>query len=132
MTIGAGALFDRDAEKRFRTITRDRYNSLRARMERKKIPMLFTLEGFRLGILSALGGRPDGAIQCRYCYVVLDLSEAALDHAEPLIRGGSPGLDNLELILSPVMTPRAHSCLRSTKRCSPSWSARFPWRALKF
>lgn len=35
-------------------------------------------------------------IQCRYCMTLIDCLTAAIDHAIPLRRGGSPGLDNLD------------------------------------
>lgn len=99
--IGTGALFDRDAEKRFKTMTAQRYGSIQVRMLKKGIPQTFTLPKFRAHILAKLGGCADGAVRCRYCGAVCDLADVALDHAEPLIRGGSPGLDNLELICQP-------------------------------
>jgi hypothetical protein len=67
------------------------------RMAKKKFPPLpFTKEEFRAHVLAALGGYDDGAVQCRYCRGFFTLTDLAVDHAKPLSRGGSAGLDNLE------------------------------------
>ena len=58
----------------------------------------FTLEEFRADVLSVMGGNEDGAIECRYCHRHYTLSEIAVDHAHPLSRGGSMGLDNIDYV----------------------------------
>lgn len=93
-----GALFQDKAKTQFMTITRDRYNAMAARIGKLyKIPLPFNLAKWREGILDALGDRYDGAIKCRYCGRICTLKEVAGDHAMPLSRGGSVGLDNIDL-----------------------------------
>lgn len=96
--IGTGALFDSGAAKRFRGIIRDRYRLLALRLEKKKIPLTFRLEDLASHILAQMGGYHDGVIICRYCRQPIDLSDAALDHAVPFARGGSPDLSNIEVV----------------------------------
>lgn len=98
MTIGTGTLFDRGEAKRFRGLIRDRYRLMALRLEKKKVPLTFTVEELGRHILAQLGGYYDGVIVCRYCRRPLDLSDAALDHAVPFARGGSPDLSNIEPI----------------------------------
>lgn len=99
---GIGALFANQAKSNFLSLTGSRYDSMRARIEKKKLPPLpFTKEQFRAHVLAALGGHDDGAIQCRYCRGYFTLTDLAVDHAKPLSRGGSPGLDNLEYPCKP-------------------------------
>ena len=94
---GVGALFANKAKSGFLSLTGSRYDSMAARMEKKKLPPLpFTKAEFRAHVLAALGGHDDGAVRCRYCNAWFILEELAVDHAIPLSRGGSPGLDNLE------------------------------------
>lgn len=92
------SLFPSDAKKRFTTTTADRYRHMTERHERKGLPPPpFTLAQLREHILDAMNDRYDGAITCRYCRRVCDISEVELDHAIPLSRGGSLGLPNIEL-----------------------------------
>lgn len=98
MSIGTGALFDSGEAKRFRAIIRDRYRLLAMRLGKKKIPLTFSVEGLAAHILAQMGGYHDDVITCRYCHRPIDLSDAALDHAVPFARGGSPDLSNIELI----------------------------------
>jgi hypothetical protein len=90
-------LFQSDARKRFMTTTADRYRHLTERLERKKVPLLFTLAQLRSHILDAMGDSFSGGLRCRYCGKICDISEVALDHAVPLSRGGSPLLSNIEM-----------------------------------
>jgi hypothetical protein len=95
--IGSGSLFEDRAHKQFYDVTRARYSSMSDRMKRKKLPPLpFTLEEFRQDVLSVMGGKEDGPIICRYCKRAFTINEVAVDHANPLSRGGSAGLDNLD------------------------------------
>jgi hypothetical protein len=55
----------------------------------------FTLEEFRADVLSVTKTE-DGPIQCRYCKHWFVLDDVAVDHADPLSRGGSSALDNLD------------------------------------
>jgi hypothetical protein len=67
------------------------------RLKRKKLPPLpFTLDEFRADILSVMGGKQDGAVVCRYCKMAFALDGIAVDHAKPLSRGGSAGLENID------------------------------------
>ena len=98
MTIGAGALFKESARSNFLRISGQRYDSMQARMTRKNLPALpFTKAEFRDWLLIQLGSNQDGFAQCRYCRNYFGIEECAVDHAVPLARGGSAGLDNLEL-----------------------------------
>lgn len=66
------------------------------RLERKKLPPLnFSKVQFRSHLLSALGGKEDGFIQCRYCRGFFTVADVAVDHEMPLIRNGSSGLENI-------------------------------------
>jgi hypothetical protein len=57
----------------------------------------FTMDEFRQDILSVLSnGMKDGVVQCRYCKGFFTIAEIAADHANPLSRGGSLGLDNID------------------------------------
>ncbi len=92
-----GALFPKVAHTSFVEWTRTRYAGMAARMEKKKLPSLpFSLEEFRADVLGVLGGKEDGAVECRYCHRWFVLGEIAVDHATPLSRGGSAGLENLD------------------------------------
>lgn len=94
---GTGALFLKDARSEFISITGSRYRAMADRMKRKKLPELpFTLAEFREHLLLAMGGNCDGAIKCRYCSGYFTIGQIAADHAMPLSRGGSSGLENIE------------------------------------
>ena len=94
---GVGILFGNKAKRGFLSLTGSRYDGMVTRLAKKKLPPLpFTKEEFRAHVLAALGGYDDGAIQCRYCRGFFTLADLAVDHAKPLSRGGSAGLDNLE------------------------------------
>lgn len=92
-----GMLFPNQRKTDFLGMTRQQYDNMKKRIAKKKLPPLnFTLDDYRAHVLRAFGGAEDGAIQCRYCRAWFSLSETAVDHAMPLGRGGSSGLDNLE------------------------------------
>ena len=92
--LGSGLLFN--AHSRFLTLSGQRYDSMSARLKKKGFPSLpFTKEEFRSDLLNVLGGE-DGSVKCRYCGMMYDIEGIAVDHAKPLSRGGSPGLDNLD------------------------------------
>ena len=94
---GVGILFANKAKSGFLSLTGSRYDGMAARMEKKKLPPLpFTKEEFRAHVLAVLGGFDDGAVQCRYCRGFFTLGDLAVDHAIPLSRKGSMGLDNIE------------------------------------
>lgn len=93
---GIGVLFAGNAKSDFLRISGQRYDGMRTRMEKKKLPPLqFTKEQFRAHILAVMGGNVDGALRCRYCRKFCALDEVAADHEMPLSRGGSSGLENL-------------------------------------
>ena len=86
----------------FLATTSSRYNNMRARLEKKKLPPPpFTLDELRRDILSVMGGKEDGAIECRYCKGIFTIEEVAIDHATPLSQNGSLGLDNLDYPCGP-------------------------------
>jgi 5-methylcytosine-specific restriction endonuclease McrA len=95
--VSTAPLFPAEAKRRFTAITGDRYRNMSVRLEKKGLCIPFTLAKMRDHILDAMGDRYDGALKCRYCGKVCDISEVALDHAVPLARGGSPDLSNIEL-----------------------------------
>lgn len=108
--IGTGALFGRDSHKEFYEITRSRYSGMVDRLKRKSLPPLsFTLEEFRADVLGVMGGAEDGVIKCRYCLNYFTIAEIAVDHAKPLSRGGSTGLDNIDYPCRPCNS-RKGSC----------------------
>jgi hypothetical protein len=68
-----------------------------ARVKRKGFAGLpFDKEDFRAHVLCAMGGHYDGFFRCRYCLGYFTLEQTAVDHANPLSRGGGVELDNLE------------------------------------
>jgi hypothetical protein len=96
-TLKGGALFGKMAQSKFVQLTGQTYDNMRKRLERKKLPPLaFSKDEYRAHVLEALNGYTDGAIRCRYCKGFFTVTEIAADHAMPLSRGGSTGLDNLE------------------------------------
>lgn len=80
----------------WKSVIRSRYNSMK---QRKTVIALgglnFTLDQFREHCLKYFG-EEDGVVLCRYCRVPVYLTICAVDHAVPLSRGGSIGLENLE------------------------------------
>ncbi len=98
--VGSGSLFQDRAHKAFMEFTGRQYQSMKARIRKKqkddKAELPFSLKDFRADILSVMGGKEDGAILCRYCRTHFTIDGIAVDHAKPLSRGGSPGLDNLD------------------------------------
>jgi 5-methylcytosine-specific restriction endonuclease McrA len=100
-SVGVGALFPKDAHSRFFELTSSRYEGMRKRLDKKKIALPFTLSEFRADVLSALNGKEDGAVQCRYCKGCFPLEDAAVDHATPLSRGGGAELGNLDYPCKP-------------------------------
>lgn len=95
IAVSTPSLFPSDAKRRFTTTTADRFRHMSERYAKKKLPPPpFTLAQLRQHISDAI---VDGAFRCRYCNRVCDISEVALDHATPIIRGGSLGLDNIEI-----------------------------------
>jgi hypothetical protein len=98
-----GSLFPGAARSQFMAITRQRYSSMCDRMKRKKLPPPpFTMDEFRAHFANALGGvggilpADGGSAKCRYCGAWFTADTLAVDHAIPLARGGSQGLENLE------------------------------------
>jgi hypothetical protein len=95
--VGVGVLFPKSAHDEFMTVTVTRYSGMVERLKKKKLPPLpFTLDEFRADILSVMGGKEDGALVCRYCHIPCALDGIAVDHAKPLSRGGSSGLENID------------------------------------
>jgi len=96
--MSTGTLFPNQQKSKFMQITADRYRNMTVRLAKDGLAPPFTVEQLRNHILDALGWHYDGAVICRYCGHPFDLAQAAIDHAIPLERGGSPDLKNLELI----------------------------------
>jgi 5-methylcytosine-specific restriction endonuclease McrA len=98
--IGAGALFGDDVHKTWMSLTSSRYGSMMDRLAKKKLidkeRPPFTCDRYRELLLKAMGGKEDGFVQCRYCRGFFGIKDIGSDHAIPLHRGGSFGLDNLE------------------------------------
>lgn len=100
--MASGALFQDQSKTKFLDVTRTVYASMNARLQKKKLPPLdFSREEFREHTLKALDNHYDGAACCRYCKYYFTIGQLAVDHAMPLSRGGSSGLDNLEYICKP-------------------------------
>jgi hypothetical protein len=96
-SVKAGALFKADARTDFLSVTAARYASMKDRLKRKKLPPPpFTLGDLRTDLLKVMGGSKDGAIQCRYCGNWFTIDQVAIDHANPLSRGGALGLENCD------------------------------------
>jgi hypothetical protein len=95
--VSTPSLFPSDAKRRFTSTTADRYRHMTERVEDKGLRVPFSLAQLRDHVLTAMGDNYGGALKCRYCTKICDLSEVALDHAIPLARGGDPGLENIEL-----------------------------------
>jgi 5-methylcytosine-specific restriction endonuclease McrA len=101
-SLKAGALFPQAARSSFVALSGSRYHSMVDRAQKKKIlPPPFTLEQFREHLVKAMGGKEDGAFQCRYCRRWFTFQEIAIDHAVPLSRGGGQGLENLDFPCQP-------------------------------
>jgi hypothetical protein len=85
----------------WKSVIRSRYNSMQ---KRKTVIALgglpFTLDQFREHCLKYFG-EEDGVVLCRYCRIPVYLGACAVDHAVPLGRGGSIGLENLEFPCQP-------------------------------
>lgn len=95
MAKGTGQLFN--AKSEFLRISGQRFDAMVVRLDKKKLPALpFNKEGFRYHLLTAMNQQYDGIIKCRYCNYYYTLAEVAFDHAIPLSRDGSTGLDNIE------------------------------------
>jgi hypothetical protein len=95
--IAGGLLFKAEARTDFLSVTASRYASMKDRLKRKKLPPPpFTLEQLRADLLGVMGGKKDGAIECRYCKRHFVISEIAIDHATPISRRGSLGLENCD------------------------------------
>lgn len=103
--VGTGALFSGDAHKRFMELTGSRYDAMMRRLEKKKLILPnqppFTKDQYRAHLLAALNGKEDGYVQCRYCRGFFSINDIAADHARPLDRQGSIGLDNIEFPCKP-------------------------------
>lgn len=81
----------------FTRITGQRYTAMRVRLQKKGLPDLsFRALDLRAHLLQAMNNDYGGVIQCRYCRYFFGLADMNIDHAIPLSRGGSAGLDNLE------------------------------------
>jgi hypothetical protein len=95
--MSSASLFPNQQKSKFVTITADRFRNMGVRLVKKKLPPPpFTLAQLRDHIYRLLGERYDGAIRCKYCGRICDLSEVELDHAVPIARGGSLALSNIE------------------------------------
>lgn len=96
---GTGALFPKDAHKRFMELTGSRYDSMMRRLAKKKLidpeKPPFTKDQLRAHLLQALGGKEDGFIQCRFCRAYFGIVDIAMDHERALDEGGGIGLDNI-------------------------------------
>jgi hypothetical protein len=89
-----GLLFD--VHSNFMAISGQRYDSMSTRLKKKGFPSTpFTKEEFRADMLNVLGGE-NGSAQCRYCHGFFTIEGIAVDHAVPLSKRGSPGLENLD------------------------------------
>lgn len=71
------------------------HRNMRVRLEKRGLALPFTLDRFREQVLAFFGGE-EGVQLCRYCRVPVGVTEFASDHAIPLKRGGTPGLENIE------------------------------------
>lgn len=86
----------------FLRITLQQYANMLKRVIRKGFYGLpFDKEAYREHVLGAMGGTYDGFFRCRYCRGYFTLEQIAVDHANPLSRGGGAELDNLEFPCSP-------------------------------
>lgn len=98
--FGTGVLFADRAHTAFMEFTLRQYgnmkNRMRKKLKNKDAELPFSLKDFRADILSVMDGKEDGAILCRYCNTHFTIEGIAVDHAKPLSRGGSPGLENLD------------------------------------
>jgi hypothetical protein len=115
---GTASLFEKSARSRFNGITGQRYDAMAHRLAKQGLRQLpFTKDELRHRLLFWMGGRHDGAVKCQYCGRLCDLSEVEFDHAEPLSRGGSPGLENIDFPCAPCnqakgsMKPREFALL---------------------
>lgn len=100
--MATASLFPAQAKSAFLAVTRTAYGNLKRRLAKKKLPLVFSQDEFRAHILKEfMGGSYDGAVQCRYCFALIDITEVAFDHAIPLIRGGALELHNTEAICGP-------------------------------
>lgn len=96
-SVKAGALFPQAARSSFVEITRRQYGNMTERMKRKKLPPPpFSLEEYRVDVLTVMDGNEDGLITCRYCKGIFTLAEIAVDHALPLSRKGDSAISNLD------------------------------------
>lgn len=94
-SVGVGKLFD--AKSDFLRISGQRYDAMKARLEKRNFPPLdFSKADFREHLLAAMNNSFDGVIKCRYCGYFFTLAQIAIDHAKPLSRGGGTELDNIE------------------------------------
>lgn len=103
--VGIGSLFPKSAHSRFMEATLRQYGNMKNRMRKKlkddKYELPFNLKEYRDDILSVMDGKEDGATECRYCRKFVTVEDLAVDHAKPLSRGGSPGLENLDYTCRP-------------------------------
>jgi 5-methylcytosine-specific restriction endonuclease McrA len=103
--VGIGALFPKSAHSVFMESTLRQYGNMKNRMRKKlkdeKYELPFSLKDYREDILSVMDGKIDGATECRYCRKFVTVEDVAVDHAKPLSRGGSPGLENLDYTCRP-------------------------------
>jgi|GEM_PF-2189749 len=103
--VGIGSLFPKSSHSRFMEATLRQYGNMKNRMRKKlkdeKYELPFNLKDYREDILSVMDGKEDGATECRYCRKFVTVENVAVDHAKPLSRGGSPGLENLDYTCRP-------------------------------
>jgi len=98
--VGVGSLFVQDIHKTWMSLTSSRYGAMMERLAKKKLidkaHPPFTCDQYRELLLKAMNGKEDGFVCCRYCRGFFGIKDIGSDHAKPLDRGGSFGLDNLE------------------------------------
>lgn len=67
------------------------------RISKKGYALPFDQKQFTAWFLDQFHGNEGGVIRCCYCNRPVDAYSCAVDHAVPLKRSGSPGLENLAL-----------------------------------
>jgi hypothetical protein len=89
------ALFPSMAKTAFMKLTGGRYDAMKVRLAKKGLTVPFTKQQLRVRVLANLGANYGGILTCPYCLKVCILEEVDFDHRMPLVRGGSPCLDNI-------------------------------------
>lgn len=95
-------LFPKQARAQFIDRTRQSYYDMEKRAKKLGSWVPFPLVSFRTHILMHyMGDDYGGALQCPHCFVLMDITEVAFDHATPICRGGSLGLENIVPVCQP-------------------------------